>query len=270
MKKILLCTNPKMNLSIRETIDYAEKLRDFVDKNLEQWMNIDVYIIPDHLAFHGVSRTVENSMLKISAQNCFYEDRGAYTGEVSPKVLKEYGCSYVMLGHPERIIHGKEDRVMINRKVRAVLKNRMSPVLLAVEREKRKDMNLTVNEILEDLMPYLKDVSAEDVKKTVIIYEPAWAIGTGSAAPVEHSYEILRRLREALGNEYSRETGEEVLFQYGGGVTLESAREIMKLDNINGIGMGRAGLNIDFFTQAVKIAIELQQSRKKLEPSQNA
>jgi triosephosphate isomerase len=251
-----------MNLSIRETIDYAEKLKNFVDTNLEEWMNIDVYIIPDYLSFHGVSVVAKDSQLKISAQNCFYKDNGAFTGEVSPKVLKEYGCSYVMLGHPERIIYGKEDIEMINKKVKAVLKNRMAPVLFAIEREKKREMGRTVNSMLEDLIPYLEGVSAEDIKKIVFIYEPAWAIGTGKAAPVDHSYEVIKGLREAISGKYGNDIGEDVLFQYGGGVTLESAGEIMKLDNINGIGMGRAGLNIDFFTQAVKIAIELQRSQK--------
>ena len=263
MKKILLCTNPKMNLNIQETLDYAEKLKDFVDNNIEERMNIDVYMIPDHLAFHSVSTAVKGSSLKISAQNCFYEDKGAYTGEISPKVLKELGCSYVMLGHPERVVYGKEDKDVINRKVRAVLRNRMTPVLFAIEHEKKAKLNLTVNSMLDDLMPCLEGVSAEDIRKTVLVYEPAWAVGTGSAAPIAHSYEVLKGLRDALGSEYGSDVGEDVLFQYGGGVTLESAGEIMELDNINGIGMGTAGLNIDFFIQAIKIAIELQRSRRK-------
>lgn len=262
MKKILLCTNPKINFNIQESIDYAKKLKDFVDNNLEEWMNIDVYIIPDYLAFYSVSMVIKDSLLKLSAQNCFYEDKGAYTGEVSPKVLKENGCSYVMLGHPERIIYGKEDKEMLNKKVKAVLRNQMSPVLFAIEREKKKKMSQTVNSILDDLIPYLEDVSAEDIQKIVIVYEPAWAVGTGSAAPLDHSYEIVKGLREAIGEKYGKDIGENVLFQYGGGVTIESAREIMELDNINGIGMGRAGMNIDFFIQAIKSAIELQKSQK--------
>lgn len=264
MRKVILCTNPKMNLNIQQTIEYAEKLKNFADKNLEEWMNIDVCIMPDHLSLYSVSRAVKNSLIKICAQNCFYEDKGAYTGEVSPRVLKENGCGYVMLGHPERIIYGKEDRQMINRKVKAVIKNGMTPVLLVVEREKKNDINKTVSAMLKDLLPYLEGVSAEEIKKFVFIYEPAWAIGTGAAAPVEHSYEAVKGLREAIAAQYGRETSEEVLFQYGGGVTLESASEIMKLDNINGIGMGTAGLNIDFFTEAIKIAVEQQTERAKL------
>jgi len=262
VKKILLCTNPKINLNIQETLNYAEKLKDFVDNNIEEWMNIDVYVIPDYLAFYGVSKVTKDSLLKISAQNCFYEDKGAYTGEVSPKVLKENGCGYVMLGHPERISYGKEDKEMINKKVKAVLRNQMAPVLFAIEHEKKNKMNQTVNSILDNLIPYIEGVSAEDIKKLVFVYEPAWAVGTGSAAPLDHSYEVVNGLRGAIGAKYGKDIGEDVLFQYGGGVTLESAREIMELDNINGIGMGRAGLNIDFFTQAIQIAIELQKSKR--------
>ena len=94
----------------------------------------------------------------------------------------------------------------------------------------------------------------------VALWMPAWAIGTGSAAPIDHTYEILNGLREAISLKYGKGIGEDLLFQYGGGVTLDSAREIMSLDNINGLGMGRAGLNIEFFTEAINIAIELQQS----------
>lgn len=259
MKKILLCTNPKMNLNVKETVDYAKKLKDFVDNNLEERMNIDVYIIPDHLAFYSVSQVVKGSLLKLCAQNCFYEDKGAYTGEVSPQVLKESGCSYVLLGHPERITYGRENKEMINKKVKAVLRNRMTPVLLVVEREKKPKMSQIIESMLDDLLPYLEDIQAEDIKKTVLIYEPAWAIGTGSAAPIDHTYEVLKGLREAISLQYGKGIGEDVLFQYGGGVTLESARQIMSLDNINGLGMGRAGLNIGFFTEAINIAIELQQ-----------
>jgi len=262
VNRIILCTNPKMNLNIQETIDYTKKLKDFVDTNLEEWMNIDVCIMPDYLAFHGVSMVVKDSLLKISAQNCFYEDKGAYTGEVSPKVLKENGCSYVMLGHPERIVYGKEDNEMINKKIKAVLKNQMAPILLVIEREKKKEMSQTVDAILEDLIPYLDGVSAEDMKNFVFIYEPAWAIGTGIAAPVDHTYEVIKGLREAIGAKYGREIGEEVLFQYGGGVSIERTKEILNLDNIDGVGMGTAGLNIDFFIQAIQVAIDLRKSQK--------
>jgi triosephosphate isomerase len=251
-----------MNLNVEETLQYSKELKDFVDSNLEDWMDIDIYVIPDHLALYSVSQIVKGSMLKLSAQNCFYEDKGAYTGEVSPRVLKELGCSYVLLGHPERITFGKEDTGMINKKIKAVLRNKMIPVLLIVEKEKKDKMSQTIQKMLDDLFPYLEGLSPEEINKIVIIYEPAWAIGTGSAAPIDHTYEVLAGLREALDQEYSKGTGSKQLFQYGGGVTLDSAREIMKLDNINGIGMGRAGLNLDFFTQAVKIAMELQRDQK--------
>ncbi len=258
MKKILLCTNPKMNLNVEETTEYAKKLKKFTDDNLEDWMNIDIYIIPDYLSLFSLSEIVKGSRLELSAQNCFYEDKGAYTGEVSPQVLSELGCMYVLLGHPERITFGKEDTVMINKKVKAVLRNKMIPVLLVVEKEKKEKMSQTIKVMLDDLLPYLEGVSGRDINKIVIIYEPAWAIGTCSAAPIDHTYAVLEGLRDAIDREYGKGVGKGQLFHSAGGVTLDSAREIMSLDNINGIGMGRAGLNLDFFTQAVKIAVELQ------------
>lgn len=262
MKKIILCTNPKMNLNVDETAEYTKKLKNFINDNLEDWMNIDIYIIPDFLALYSVSRIVQGSRLELSAQNCFYEDKGAYTGEVSPQVLSELGCKYVMLGHPERITYGKEDTEMINKKVKAVLRNKMIPVLLVLEKEKKEKMSQTIGAMLDDLLPYLESVPKNEINKIVLIYEPAWAIGTGNAAPIDHTSEVIKGLRDAIDREYGQSIGKSQLFQYGGGVTLDSAREILSLDTIDGIGMGRAGLSLDFFTKAIRIAMELQRSQK--------
>lgn len=260
MKKTLLCTNPKMNLGVEETLSYTKKLKEFVNKNLDNSLNINIFIIPDLLSFYSVAQLVKGSKLELAAQDCFYEDKGAYTGEVSPKVLKELGCKYVIVGHPERIIYAKEDIEMINKKVRAVLRNKMIPLLLIVEKEKKSDINETIQDMIQDLLKYLDGVGKEDLKKIILIYEPKWAIGTGSAAPIDHTYKIISALRDTLDKEYGSGAGENQLIMYGGGVTLDSAKEILSLDNIDGIGMGRAGLDLEFFTGAIKVAIDLQKS----------
>ena len=260
MKRILLCTNPKMNMGVEETLDYTKGLKKFVDANLDDSMKINVFIIPDFLALHGVSRIIKDSRLELSAQNCFYEDKGAYTGEVSPKALRDIGCKYVLLGHPERITYGREDSGMINKKVKACLRNNMVPVVLVIEKEKKPRLKQTVDAMSGDLMPYLNGIAGGDINKIIIIYEPAWAIGTGSAAPIDHTYEVLTSLREVLDREYGPGTGDDQLFMYGGGVTRDSAKEIMALDNINGLGMGSAGLNLDFFIGAIKLAIDHQKN----------
>lgn len=260
MKRILLCTNPKMNLGVEETIDYAKRLTKFVDANLEDSLKISIFIIPDFLALYNVSQLIRDSKLELAAQDCFYEDKGAFTGEVSPSVLRDIGCKYVLLGHPERIIYAKEDSEMINKKVKACIRNKLIPVVLIIEREKKLDIRETCNIMIKDLLPYFNGVDRDDINRIIIIYEPAWAIGTGSAAPVSHTYEVLASLREALDKEYGSGIGKNQLFMYGGGVTLDSAREIMELENIDGIGMGRAGLDLNFFTEAIKLAISLQRN----------
>jgi len=260
MKRILLCTNPKMNLGVEETMDYAKRLSKFVDANLDDSLKISVFIIPDFLTLYNVSQLIRDSKLELAAQDCFYEDKGAYTGEVSPKVLRDIGCIYVLLGHPERILYARQDSEMINKKVKACLRNGLIPVVLIVEREKKPDIKQSCDIMIKELLPYFNGVARKDINKIIIIYEPAWAIGTGSAAPVKHTYEVLNSLREALDKEYGSGIGKNQLFMYGGGVTLDSAREIIGLENINGIGMGRAGLNLNFFTGAIKLAINLQKS----------
>jgi len=129
--------------------------------------------------------------------------------------------------------------------------------LFVVENEKKENINLVCNDLKEQLFPALKGIEIKDLNKIVIIYEPAWAIGTGSSAPVEHTHEILSKLRDALSSEYGQEIGRSQLFMYGGGVTLDTAKDIMQLENINGLGMGKAGLNFDFFSGAIKTAVEL-------------
>ncbi|MCL4378444.1 MAG: triose-phosphate isomerase [Actinobacteria bacterium] len=258
MKKLLLCTSWKMNLSVRESIDYAKKLNNFVNESLPENSKIEIFILPDFLPLYAISQEIGRSRLKFGAQDCFWEDKGAFTGEVSPMILRDIGCSYILVGHPERITYLKEDSEMINKKLKACLRNNITPVLLVIEREKKVDIGKTCNMLMEQLFPYLEGIHKRELNKIIMIYEPAWAIGTTSSAPVEHTHQILSILRDALDEKFGKGAGQKQLFMYGGGVTLESAKDIMELDNINGIGMGKAGLNFDFFAGAIKLAIELE------------
>jgi triosephosphate isomerase (TIM) len=264
VKKIYLCTSWKMNLSVTESLEYANKLNNLINEIIPANSLIEVYIFPDFLSLYPISLALSKSRIKLGAQDCFWEDTGPYTGEISPRSLKAMGCDYVMAGHPERVNYFKEDAAVINKKVKAILRNNMTPTLFVVEKEKKPEIKDTCNILKDQLFPLLEGIEKKDLGKIVIFYEPAWAIGTSSAAPVDHTRSILAALREAIDNEYGKGTGTKQIFMYGGGVTLESAKSIMELDNIDGVGMGKAALNFDFFAGAIKAAVEIEKKLKKI------
>jgi triosephosphate isomerase len=258
VKKIYLCTSWKMNLTVIESVEYAKRLDDFVNEVIPSDSMIEIYIFPDFLSIYPISAIYAKSRIKLGAQDCFWEDKGPYTGEVSPTSLNSIGCKYVMAGHPERVNYFKEDVAMINKKVKAILKNNMTPTLFVVEREKKPEIKDTCNILKDQLFPMLAGIDQKDVGKIVIFYEPSWAIGTSSAAPVDHTGSILAALREAIDSEYGKGSGAKQIFMYGGGVSIDSAKSIMELNNIDGIGMGKAALNFDFFAGAIKAAVEIE------------
>jgi len=263
MKKIYLCTSWKMNMSVIESMAYAKRLNDFVKEVIPADSMIEIYIFPDFLSLYPISKVLSKSSVRFGAQDCFWEDAGPYTGEVSPRSLKAIGCSYVMAGHPERVSSFKEDVTIINNKVKAILRNNMTPTLFVVEKEKKHEIKDTCNLLEEQLFPMLEGIDEKELNRIVIFYEPSWAIGTSSAAPVDHTRSIIAALREAIDKEYGLGAGARQIFMYGGGVSLESARSIMELDNIDGIGMGKAALNFDFFAGALKAAVEIEKKLKK-------
>jgi len=260
MKKFYVCTNLKINLGIKETLDYAGKLSSFVDRNLAESSNVEVFFFPDFLSLYPVSQLLKNSKLKFGSQNCYWEEKGPFTGETSVSTLKEIGCSYVMAGHPERLLYFSETYSMVNKKIKTILKNNLTPLVFVIEKEKGKSTKQVCSILKRQLTPLLSGIEPKDVNKIVLFYEPAWAIGTLSSAPIEHTSQVIRELRELLSDLYGKGVGENQIFMYGGGVTLESAKKIIQLDNINGFGMGKAALNLEFFTDAINVAIDLKRN----------
>ena len=257
MRKRYITASWKMNLSVEESLSYAEKLAEYGKKHLLGQANIEVFICPDFLSLYPISNIFKNTGFKIGAQDCFWEDKGSYTGEISPLHLKQIGCEYVFVGHLERTTFLKENPDMVNKKISACLRNDLIPVLFVVEMEKHDNEQGAHKAMRKKLYKYIEGLDKEDVTKIIIVYEPAWAVGKMQAAPVEYTYRMLRYLRKSLDEEFGSGMGDGQLFMYGGGVSLDAAREIMQLDNINGIGMGTASLKYDFFTGAIEIAKQL-------------
>lgn len=256
MKKKIIAASWKMNMGVKESIEYTSRLVEFVNREIKQNKIIPL-IFPDFLSLYPISQVVNGTEIKLGAQNCYWEDKGAFTGEVSPLSLKQIGCSYVLLGHPERISNLNESKEMVIKKVRACLRNDLVPNLLLVQR-KNYDNKKDLKEFLfKELFSYIEEIDKEDLSKILFTFEPAWAIGTNRPMDVESMAEFLTSLREVFDEEYGKGIGDQQKIIYGGGVTFESARDILSIKNIDGLGMGRAGLNFEFFTGTLKIASEI-------------
>ncbi len=240
-----------MNLSVPEGIKYASDIVSFIDSGVENIGRVEIFIFPDFLSLYPVLEIARNTELKIGAQDCFWEERGAFTGEISPLFLKEIGCSYVIVGHPERVIQVKEDPRMINRKLKAVLKNDMDPLLLVYQRKEYTNPGQAFKIMAEELLSKLEGITTPDINRIIIVFEPLWAIGSGRTTSSEHISEVAFKLRGLLDSEFGRGTGSKQRLMYGGGVTLDNIDSIIRIGNIDGIGMGRAAIEINVFKNAI-------------------
>ncbi len=255
-KKTLIGAAWKMNKNTGESIDYAKKLNEFILSGPDGLEDIEVFFLPTFLPLFSLKSIITSPKLKYGSQNSGWEDEGSFTGEVSPAHLKDAGCSYVELGHAERRSIFMEDDEMINRKLKAVLRNGLKPILCIGEKEKSKDMNDVFKFLANQVQSGLKEVDIDDLEKVVIAYEPVWAIGAASSAPIGYIEESLAFLRELLEKEYGSSISQRQLIIYGGSVTPESTPEILSLKNIDGIFIGRASLNVEYFIEMIKIALD--------------
>jgi len=239
-----------MNLSVQSGLGYIKKLIDFESSLVEKAEELEVVIFPDFLSLYTVIEMLKGSFIKIGAQDCFWETRGAYTGEISPLFLKEAGCEYILLGHPERIINLRETPEMMSRKLKTALDCGLKPFLIIYEKPDVKKEDVP-KQLIEDLMVFISKLSREEIAKITLIYEPLWAIGTDKAAATSHIKEVASKIREFLSSEFRNGLGEKIPIKYGGGVTSASSRDIIAIKELDGIGMGRAGLDIAFFTSTI-------------------
>lgn len=256
MKKIFVGAAFKMNKTIEDSVEYAKELAVFIREHTEELEDIEVFVLPTFLSLYAFSRLLSDSKLKFGAQNCFWADEGAYTGEVSPMHLKKIGCTYVELGHPERLNILKEDRTMINKKIIGCLRNDLRPILCIGEEQEYQSKREVYDFLKKQIRDYFKVIEAEEINNIILAYEPVWAIGADKSASIEYIHDSLAFIRDFLDTEYGKNTGKNQLIVYGGSVNPESAFEILKLASNNGIFIGRAALNYEYFISMVNMAIE--------------
>lgn len=244
----IIAGNWKMNKTVGEAVAFIRKLKDLVSGVND----VEIVVAPPFTAISALRSEIEGSSIKLSAQNLHWEEKGAYTGEISPVMLKDLDCKYVIIGHSERRQYFGETDEIINRKLKAAIKNGINPIFCIGETLLEREKGETFNVINRQLELGLKDIKKGEIKEIVIAYEPVWAIGTGRTATPSQAEEAHRFIRERLEVLFSREISEAVRIQYGGSVTPENIKALMEQANIDGALVGGASLLAESFSRIVR------------------
>jgi triosephosphate isomerase len=251
MRKPIIGGNWKMNLGTpKETNQILTKLIPLV-KKIDK---VDIVIAPPFTSLLSAIDIKKKSNIKIGAQNMYFEEKGAYTGEISPLFLKEIGVEYVILGHSERRNIFKESDELVNKKLKKALSIGLKPIVCIGEHLEERESGKTKEVIKNQLNQTFKNLTKEEMLNTVIAYEPIWAIGTGRNATPEQAEEIHVYIREQLSSTYDKNISNSIRIQYGGSITPQNAKELFEKENIDGGLVGGASLKIESFLEIIKAA----------------
>ena len=248
----LVVGNWKLHLNVAEALALATEVKN----QLFHARKVEVGIAPVFTALSAVQKRIEGSALKLCAQNCFWEDKGAFTGEVSAPQLADVGVAYVIVGHSERRHLFGELDAAVGLKARAVLRSGLSPIVCVGETEKERDAGETFGRVSAQLDAGLADIPKSDASRIVLAYEPVWAIGTGRTATPDQAAEVHAYLRDRLRDRFG-EAAEDIRIQYGGSVKPENARELMAQPDVDGALVGGASLQAGSFVAIVRAAQEV-------------
>ena len=250
MRRPLIAGNWKMNLNRSDAVALAKGLADASTPD-----NVDVLVCPSNVYLDAVSAAASGSKVAVGAQDVYFESNGAFTGETSTDMLSDVGCSFVILGHSERRnVIGESDE-LINKKVKAALAAGLTPVLCVGELLEERESGKTMDVVTAQFDESLAGLSDADVQKTVIAYEPVWAIGTGKTASPEQAQEVHADLRKLLADRYNQQTADTVRILYGGSVKPDNAAMLMSQPDIDGALVGGASLKPDSFTAIINASV---------------
>jgi triosephosphate isomerase len=243
MRRPFIAGNWKMNLTRSEAVALAEA----VAKQADQYPAVEIAVCPPFVYLEAVGRAIAGSRVALGAQNLYPEPGGAFTGEISPLMLCDLGCRYVILGHSERRQWLAETDTFINKKVHAALKAGLRPIVCLGEQLAEREAGQTLQVIRRQFEGSLAGLTAEQMVQTVIAYEPVWAIGTGRVATPHQAEEVHLELRKLIAQRYNAEIAQQVVIQYGGSVKPDNARELFDQPDIDGALVGGASLKADQF-----------------------
>lgn len=251
-RKPIISGNWKMNLNHFEAIQLVQKLSYALTKDDVE--AVDVTIHPPFTDLRSIQTVLEADKIPIAlgAQNCHWESSGAYTGEIAPTMLAKLNVSFVIAGHSERRQMFGETNEDVNRKVKAILKAEMTPIMACGETLEQREAGEMESHIVEQITKGLAGVKADQVAGMVIAYEPIWAIGTGATATPEDAQEVCALVRATVADLYNKSTADKVRIQYGGSVKPGTAPELMSQPDIDGALIGGAALSAEDFAHCIQ------------------
>ena len=248
MRKIIIAGNWKLNKTIAEAVELVSEIKSQADGVT----NVDIVVCPVFTALSEVNKIVAGSNVGLGAQDLYWEDSGAFTGEVSVPLLKDAGCQYVIIGHSERRQYFGETNETVNSKVKAALAGGLIPIVCVGENLEQREADKAFDVVKDHVENSLKGFSADEMKKIVVAYEPVWAIGTGKTASPAQAQEIHNFIRSLLKEMHNDEVAESMRIQYGGSVKPENAKELMGQKDIDGALVGGAALKAESFLGIIK------------------
>ncbi|MFC1514278.1 triose-phosphate isomerase [Candidatus Omnitrophota bacterium] len=253
MRMVFIAGNWKMYKVKEEARALCEGLKGTVGEPSDK---VCVAVCPPYTALQEAASALAGSAIKLGAQNLHWEKEGAFTGELSGAMLKDAGCSFVIIGHSERRKYFGETNASVNKKVRAALSAGLTPIVCVGETLEERNANRALAVVEDHITGALQGIESSDILKIVIAYEPVWAIGTGVNATPEQAEEVHKFIRGLIAKLYSQEASENILILYGGSVKPDNIEVLIKEKDIDGALVGGAALKVDSFTQIVKRSVQ--------------
>lgn len=248
MRQPLIAGNWKMNNNAAESVELVSKLREMISGVKE----VEVVVAPPYTALGSVAEVIKDSNISLSAQNMFWEEKGAFTGEISPSMLKDIGCQYTIIGHSERRQYFGETNETVNKRLKAALKASLIPIVCIGETLEEREAAKTLAVIEQQLREGLNNLSSDEMEQVVIAYEPVWAIGTGKTATQQQAQEVHHFIRKVIDQIFGGGVAEETRILYGGSVNPDNIDQLMAQKDIDGALVGGASLQADSFARMVK------------------
>ncbi|MCI8638248.1 MAG: triose-phosphate isomerase [Coprococcus sp.] len=240
-RKKIIAGNWKMNMTPSQAVELVNTLKPLVETE-----DADVVFCVPAIDIIPVIEAAKGSNIQVGAENMYYEDKGAYTGEISPAMLTDVGVKYVVLGHSERREYFAETNETVNKKMLKAFEYGITPIMCCGESLEQREQGVTMDFIRQQVKVGFLNVTVEQAKTAVIAYEPIWAIGTGKTATTEQAQEVCKAIRECIAEIYDEATAEAIRIQYGGSVNAVTAPELFAQPDIDGGLVGGAALKPDF------------------------
>lgn len=248
MRKPIIAGNWKMHKNVSEAVALVRELAGLTT----DVKDVDMVVCPTFTALYKVSEELKDTTIALGAQNMYWEPKGAFTGEISPEMLKDVGCQYVIIGHSERRQYFAETDKTVNKKVKAAFAYHLVPIMCVGETLDQRETGVTETVIGDQIKGGLEGLTAAQVAGMVIAYEPVWAIGTGRTASADDANGVCAFVRKTVETLFDRQTAESVRVQYGGSVKPGNITELMAKSDIDGALVGGAALDAAGFSQIIK------------------